>query len=272
MLHLACRSCEERLIGQFFVPFDSGNRQLRDGSFGVSQIAVTVPTRPKSWSMRVQLLRLLFILAVVGCQPQEEAKTISTSSPNATATAKLSSSRPNPYAPCAVGDYWKYSISTGGHMVREVLREVQTPNETAFQTVETDLGYKSISLYKFDEQGRFFRVRTENSDDGTYYTFEPPYTAMGVVEEGASWSTLVKTVRHQPGAPDQIVSEIEIGSTVLQKEEIKVPAGSFETFVLKSKEDPTDRTWIAKGVGMVRYEAELDGEPIVYELVDYMVK
>lgn len=235
-------------------------------------LAVNVSHETEAGRMRIPLSLLCLLLVVVGCQPQKAPQAIATSEPEATATAKLTSSRPNPYAPCAVGDFWKYSISTGGYMTREVLEEVKTPNGTAFRTVETDPSYKSMSMYSFDEQGRFFRVRSSNSNDGTYYTFEPPYSAMGTVKEGASWSTLVKTIRHQPGKPDQVVSEVEVGSTVLRKEEVKVPAGSFEAFVLKSIEDPTDRTWIAEGVGMVRYEAKFDGEPIVYELLEYKVQ
>lgn len=66
--------------------------------------------------------------------------------------------------------------------------------------------------------------------------------------------------------------EVEIGNTVLRKEKIEVPAGSFETFVLRNHEEPIYSTWNAEGVGMVRCEAERNGELIIYELVEYRVQ
>lgn len=222
------------------------------------------------FKIAARCLVLGIFLMIFGCRADVKTSPSSAPSPAPTA-AQTDLERPNPYAPLAVGDYWKYSISTGGFMTKEVLEKLETPEGVLYKAVEIDPNYPIVSWYKFDSEGRLYRVKTSNSDDGTYHTFEPPYISTGLVEPGGSWSSRFKTVRHQPGAKsEEVVSETEFGTNVTEKETVVVPAGTFETYRLDSS-DLKDREWVAKGVGMVKFEGKLQNELIVYELVEYRV-
>lgn len=156
-------------------------------------------------------------------------------------------------------------------MEREVLEVRDSPDGVAFKSLETEPQYKSISWYRIGEDLKTYRLKSKNSEDGVYYTFDPPYIATGVVTEGGSWSSKFKTIRHQPGKEDEIISEIEYGIQVSGRETIEVPAGKFDTFVLESN-DLKDREWVAEGVGMVKFQGKLNGRLIEYELVKYSVR
>lgn len=129
-----------------------------------------------------------------------------------------------------------------------------------------------MSWHRFDNEGRLYRVKTTNSNDGVFYTFEPPYIATGIVKEGNSWRNHFKSVRHEPGSDKaEVLKEVDYEVKVQKKERVKVPAGEFDAFLITS-ELMEDREWVAERVGMVKYEVTVEGELVTYKLAEYHIE
>jgi hypothetical protein len=224
-----------------------------------------MPTEPHARLGRARTTALVMALALlllaVACAPvaQEEAEVVT------------EPSGPLSYVPTATGSTWTYLPERATLDEPRVRLTVEGPTvvdgevRTAWNLVGRGLDVRWFREHR--EDGTYL-VREERP--GTIIRFDPPIRelASGPWRVGQTWSgETTATLRFPEADAENRTSSLEVAwvTTVVDRREVTVPAGTFEVFVLNFTSRTTDQdgsvvdeltqeTWFAPYLGEVRTE------------------
>lgn len=178
---------------------------------------------------------------------------------------------PVAYVPTATGARWIYLPDRA---------ELDGPRAVLSVEGPTVVDGEVRTAWRLVGRGLDVRWFREHRDDGTYLvreerpgtvlTFDPPIREMpsGPIRVGDTWAGgTTATVRFPDAAPENRSSSLEIAwsTTVVDRRQVTVPAGTFEVFVVNFTsrtfdedgavvEELTQETWFAPYLGEVRTE------------------
>lgn len=185
------------------------------------------------------------------------------------------------YFPLAVGNYWSYyaTIKVEGTKVQKKVADAQIPKKEKINGIETYVIVWKLMDENGERQTQTEYYTNENGEilcyrrilNGITYDINPPQLMgnFSSLKKGKTWTWSGKVGDR----------EMSLEGTIIGKETINVPAGTFETykvrFIYKDKNgkilSSIDR-WFAKGIGEIKGE---DNEGSIYirvELKEYDLK
>lgn len=251
-------------------------------------------------SMRALLAALLVSgLLLAGCsgtpseEPSDDASSSAPGGPSSAGSSQPATGGNGPTGPppqLTVGDFWEHESEGGGASVTtrmEVMAIEDYDGDSAYRlegTIET-----SVSGSSFDADSTSWirvsdhaNIETESStslsfggqsyDTTTTTVYDPPCaTLRWPLTVGATWTvTCTSTTTSSSGGGSRTTTN-STTYTVEAQESVTVQAGTFDAFRIRVEaDDQTHKQWIsAEACGMVKSEANADGQTVTTELVDH---
>jgi hypothetical protein len=213
-------------------------------------------------SCRLPALAAIALLALLGaCVPAASEETTAVTTPTG----------PVAYQPTATGATWAYLPERATLDEPRVVVRVDGPTvvdgqvRTAWRLVGRGL---EVAWFREHRDDGTFLVREERP--GTRITFDPPLQELqaGPFRVGQTWGGTTTATLVFPGAAPENRRQslaLEYRTTIVDRREVTVAAGTFEVFVLNFTsrtfdesgavvEELTQETWYAPHLGEVRTE------------------
>ena len=164
------------------------------------------------------------------------------------------------------GNKWEYQVTVDGQNAgTQLYGVIQPEGNTMAVGIAVNGKMSAVEYYQESDRG-LVRIQEISGKDITQY-LPPQLILPAKMEAGKKWNWTSED------------GKMKESDTIIDPPgKITVPAGSFDTLLVSCEGidakgvSYADKTWFAKGVGMVREENNYGGRLVVLQLIRYQVK